>query len=337
MTATSSPDSSRMRSRRRPGGRVRIEGEENERVGPPCVRLIDARGRADEAVLRLGDHERWPRAHDPTTLLENHLEAARILVGGELAGPVRRLDPVEMRRRGLRPSTPLSERRRRRLLARARTLALRRLDEERTEVVPFLELRNAAQRDDAELARSRKPGHANAGVPAVPLVQVHDDRGHALEGTRARKRARHRAPGPRSAGRRLPARGPSRPRRHRRRTRPRREARPRRGSTRRASGGPRGRARRARPGSSPPATWPRRDGRTPEGVKRSSEATRQHAASTRSASRRLSSGLERRVRLGREHDEVCVADGVLIRRPFDSELCAAAEARAASREPSTTS
>ena len=63
---------------------------------PLHIRLVDARRSADKAVSRLGDHERRPRAHDPTALPEDHLQAARILVRRELIGLVRRLDPVEM-------------------------------------------------------------------------------------------------------------------------------------------------------------------------------------------------------------------------------------------------
>ena len=45
---------------------------------------------------RLGDDERWPRAHDLTSLAEDHLDAARIGVAGELASTLGRLDAAEV-------------------------------------------------------------------------------------------------------------------------------------------------------------------------------------------------------------------------------------------------
>ena len=85
------------------GRSVRIEGKEHEGVRPSRIRLVDACRRADEAVLRLGDDEGRPCAHDPAALPEDHLEAAWVLVRGELtcAGPTARLRS----RSTMRPST----------------------------------------------------------------------------------------------------------------------------------------------------------------------------------------------------------------------------------------
>ena len=63
-TPTSTPVSSRRRSRSRAAERVGVEREQDERVRALGVRGVDARGRADEAVRRLGDHERRTGADD---------------------------------------------------------------------------------------------------------------------------------------------------------------------------------------------------------------------------------------------------------------------------------
>ena len=108
-------------------------------------------------------------------------------------------------------------------------------------------------------------------MPAWPryrLFRFTDDRGHALESTRARKGPASKRPtGGQPVGD-LQRRGPSHPRRRRRRKRPRREA----------LSEPRVDAasewRPAMTGAvqlgldpAPRATWPRASGRTPEGVK----------------------------------------------------------------------
>ena len=50
----------------------------------------------------LGDDERRPLADDARRLAEDHLEPMRVLVGGELASPLRRLHAVELDRPALR-------------------------------------------------------------------------------------------------------------------------------------------------------------------------------------------------------------------------------------------
>ena len=83
--------------------------------------------------------------------------------------------------------------------------------------------------------------------------------------------------------------------------------------------GPRQPARPARPGSVPPTTWPPARG---EHRRREAEL-RRHAQKRPRADgvSQESSGVERSVRVGGEDDEIGCADGVLVRRPFDSELC----------------
>ena len=75
--------------------RVRIEREQHERPLPLRVRRVDAGRRADEAVPRLGDHERRPRADHPDALAQDRLDVARIAFAGELARALGRLDLVE--------------------------------------------------------------------------------------------------------------------------------------------------------------------------------------------------------------------------------------------------
>ena len=319
------------------GGGVRIEREENERVGPSCVRLIDARGRADEAVLRLGDHERWPRAHDPTTLLENHLEAARDPRRRRALWPGPTAQPDRDARRGLRPSTPLSERRRRRLRpssadfrSRTRRCAPRgrpllRAPECRrsgmTRSSPVKEARSRGCRRGRGIACSGSPrprscprGHARSQAGPASKARPAISRSAT---SRARPFASASSPQTKasSSGGSCRAEG---------RCGERVEARD-------------DRRRPVRPGSVPRATWPRASRRTPEGVKRSSDATRQKwvrpdglpkdLARCRASRRRWS-----RARRGPRRE----------RRPHSSPLRlralrAAAAARAASREPRTTS
>ena len=50
---------------------IRVEREQHERPRSLRVRGVDAGGRADEAVPRLGDHERRPRADDADALAQD--------------------------------------------------------------------------------------------------------------------------------------------------------------------------------------------------------------------------------------------------------------------------
>ena len=77
------------------GRRVGIDRQEHERARLGRVRRVDARRGADEAVPRLRDHERRPRPDDRGRLGEDHLEAASVVSGRELARALRRLDVVE--------------------------------------------------------------------------------------------------------------------------------------------------------------------------------------------------------------------------------------------------
>ena len=103
----------------------------------------------------LGDDERCPRAHDPDRLAQDHLELARIVVGGELAGAVGRLDVVEPHD----PPLGLGE-----SLVRdddhVAVLELGPIRDQRPEIVALGDLREPLDREDPELrhlrARSRR-------------------------------------------------------------------------------------------------------------------------------------------------------------------------------------
>ena len=84
------------------GRRIGIDREEHERAILRRVRRVDSRRRADEAVPRLRDHERRPRPDDLGCLGEDHLQAASIFSGCELACALRRLDAVEPNHAALR-------------------------------------------------------------------------------------------------------------------------------------------------------------------------------------------------------------------------------------------
>ena len=99
MTPTSTSDTlaNPLSRRRCRGRRPDREGAGSACSGPLRVRLVDPRRGTDEPMARLGDDERRrPRAHDPTALLEDHLDAACVLRTGELARPGGRLNFVEM-------------------------------------------------------------------------------------------------------------------------------------------------------------------------------------------------------------------------------------------------
>ena len=94
--------------------------------------------RADEAVVRLADHERRADAHDALRLAEDRLDPTRIsLVARDLARTLRRLDVVEphdatldLRDRLLRDDDDVA------------VLELDALEDQRREVVPFAKLGN---------------------------------------------------------------------------------------------------------------------------------------------------------------------------------------------------
>ncbi len=140
-------------------GRVGVDGQQHERVRLGRVRCVDAGGRTHEPVARLRDHERWARAHDPRGFAEDHLQVARVVSSRELDGCSRRLDVVEAN------DPPL--RLRHDLLGDhddVAVLELDPLDDERAEVVPLRDLREAFHRDDTKLRqRPAPPLRARAG------------------------------------------------------------------------------------------------------------------------------------------------------------------------------
>jgi hypothetical protein len=116
-------------------------------------------------VAGLGDDERWARSNDLTCLSQDHLDASRIGVAGELAGASGRLDSskvdnaaLDLRNRLLRHDEHVVA------LQTARSSG--RLDEEQAEIVALVELRDAQKRDDAKLARQPRPV---TRIPACPL------------------------------------------------------------------------------------------------------------------------------------------------------------------------
>jgi hypothetical protein len=78
---------------RRPVG---IERQQHEDAVRRRVGGVDPCRRADEAVPRLCDHERWPGAHHLAALAQDHLHVPRITVRpGQLHGACGRLDVRE--------------------------------------------------------------------------------------------------------------------------------------------------------------------------------------------------------------------------------------------------
>jgi hypothetical protein len=104
-------------------------------------------------VLGLSDDERQPNSYDARRLAEDDLDAARILfVACDLQRPLRRLDAREGDHSafGLRDD----------LLREHDHVAVLELDlrdGERGQVVAFLDLRQAGDRDDAKLAAQGSP------------------------------------------------------------------------------------------------------------------------------------------------------------------------------------
>ena len=130
-------------------GGVRIDGQEDERAGLGRVRRVDSARRADEAVARLGDHERAARANDALRLAENDLDPPRIAVARELTRSGRRLDLVQahdaaldLRDRLLRDDEHVA------------VLELGALDDHARQVVAFAELRQPADGRDRQLGHS---------------------------------------------------------------------------------------------------------------------------------------------------------------------------------------
>ena len=96
------------------------------------------------------------------------------------------------------------------------------LDDRAGEVVSLAQLGQSLDGRDGEAAHSSgQPRDADPGVALVALVEADDQAGQAFEDARARERARRRARGRRRPSRRVRARAPSRRRRRRRRRRPR--------------------------------------------------------------------------------------------------------------------
>ena len=135
---------------------VGVDREQNDGIRPLRIRRVDARRCADEPVLRLGDDEGRPRAHDLARLREDHLDPARVRVASKLVRPFRRLDlaqvddaTLDLRHRflgdddhvsGLKTSNPAG-----------------RLDEERREIVAGVELRDSRQPENPNLGRHGRP------------------------------------------------------------------------------------------------------------------------------------------------------------------------------------
>ena len=118
--------------------------------------------------VRLGDDERQPNSYDARRLAEDDLDTARILlVAGDLYAPARRLDAGESDNSafGLRDD----------LLREHDHVAVLELElrsDEPRPGRPFLDLRQAGDRDDAELAAQGSPVRRDAGVRLVALVHV---------------------------------------------------------------------------------------------------------------------------------------------------------------------
>ena len=85
-------------------GGVRIDGSRTSVPVARRVRRVDAGRGADEAVPRLGDHERRPGADDLAALAEDHLDVARVAVRARRARP-RAADGSTSASRTTRPST----------------------------------------------------------------------------------------------------------------------------------------------------------------------------------------------------------------------------------------
>jgi hypothetical protein len=127
--------------------------EQDEHLPRRRVRSVDAGRSADEPVRRLGDDERRPNAYDTFRLSEDDLDAARILfVARDFDRPLRRLDARE------RDDSPFGLRHD--LLREDDDVALLKLDlrsDQLGQVVVFLDLREAGDRDDAKLPVQGSP------------------------------------------------------------------------------------------------------------------------------------------------------------------------------------
>ena len=140
------------------GGRrgIGVERQEHERALPLRVRRVDPGRGADEAVARLGDDQRRPDADDLDALPQDRLDVARVAVVGELEGARGRLDLVQPHNAslGLRDDL-LGDDDDVGVLEPAG--ALGRVGQQSDEVVSLLDLRDALERDDPDLAGHSKP------------------------------------------------------------------------------------------------------------------------------------------------------------------------------------
>jgi hypothetical protein len=103
-------------------------------------------------MLRLRDHQRRPNANDARRLTQDDLDAARILVAGNLERTLRRFDITERDDASLRL--------RHDLLRERDDVAVLELDgvgDERREVVPFSDLRQAGDGNDPKLFSQGSP------------------------------------------------------------------------------------------------------------------------------------------------------------------------------------
>ncbi len=101
---------------------------------------------------RLRDDQRRPDSHDTGGLTQDHLDAARVLVARNLASALRRFDIAE--------TDDTSLRLRHDLLRDHDDVAVLELDgagDERREVVPWPDLRQAGDGNDAKLVSQGSP------------------------------------------------------------------------------------------------------------------------------------------------------------------------------------
>src|SRR5579871_5258816 len=160
-------------------GAVGIDREQDERFRLRRVRRVDTGRAADEPVLRASDQERRPGADELDGLVEDHLNPARVGVGGELARLLRRLDirerddaPLHLRDRLLRDDDDVA------------VLEVDPLDDHGGEIVSLAQLGQARDGRDGEAA------HALEYAGARERAGIERAAGHRFGGELERERLR---------------------------------------------------------------------------------------------------------------------------------------------------
>jgi hypothetical protein len=136
--------------------RIRVEREQHDCVRAFRIRRINSRRSADEAVARLGNDQRWPRPNDFSGLAQDQLHPPGVAVPGELACTLGGCDCREVEHATLDLRDGLLGNDEHVVVFEA-TGPHRGVEENRPQVVPVLQLRDAPKRNHAHSLAQPSP------------------------------------------------------------------------------------------------------------------------------------------------------------------------------------